>query len=1050
MIRPRVSVARRLWFGALAVSAAAAVVTAGLFVWLTLSQRGAAHGLDAIPELRYADAPGIGANTFLHREPDPRKVTRELELLRESGVGLIRQEFQWVEIEPQAKGRFLDPHGASTWAKYDNIVDTAQRLGIEILARLDRAPAWATPGFDPQANPSIQAPPRDFDDFADFAAAVAARYRGRIRYYQIWNEPNLLGEWGGRPPDPAAYLEMLRRARKAIRSVDPDAAIVLAGLAPTIETGPDNLSDLIFLRRLYELGAKGDFDVASSMSYGLFSGPRDVRIEALRTNFPRAVLWREIMLEFGDPATPIWASEYGWMALPPSWGGEPGIWGNHSIAAQASWTVDGIRRARAEWPWMPTIIVWASRWPIDAHPRDPTPYFRLMDKDFTPRPALAALRRAFAGPPRAGAGLHQETQPAIVYEGPWPRVPSNDASLGLHRETGVAGATVRFRFEGSELALLTRRGPEMGRVRVRIDGLDALPDRLPRNAGGESILDLYAPETHNLARVPIASRLPPGPHEVELTVMAQRNPESRGGLVIVDGFLVANAAPLAPYVLLAGLWGAVLAVWLWLMAPTLRRLPARLDWSRLDGARLFALHPVEIAAGAAAALYLLLPAGDLTSVWTALRAAIALAIFGLALARPMQVATVAVASIPFVGIVGRTGFFDRPVAELLILTLAAAWVLRMLWYRRLELPRGAWRWAPLFFVLAAATAAALADFEKTALRDLRTVIVEPVLLFGVLAASARDRAGALRLLWALVLGATALAVVSLASIPAGAVVIDTGVPRLRGPFGSPNNLALMLERAAPAALGLALAARLPRRAGWTSWTAFTLLAAVIVLTFSRGAWVGTILGLAMAAVPLWLRLGRTVRVGSALALTGILAFAGLSFGVDRLASLFRSSDATAQLRLSVWDSAWRMVRDNPLFGVGPDNFLYHYRAYLRPDAWSEPNISHPHNFLLDAWLSTGLLGLLAFTLILALFWRDWIRVARRATGAIRLVVFGLAGTMLAVLAHGLVDHAYFLSELAAAFWVLVAVVYVLRRDDEGRGPAAAASDSARTAKSLNV
>ena len=399
------------------------VVTVGLLGWATLTERGVTFGLADLPELRHADGPAIGANTFLHREADPAKVERELALLARAGIGLIRQEIQWVEIEPHAKGVYIDNHGEDSWAKFDRMVDLARGFGIEVLARLDRPPPWATPGFNPQDNPSIQVPPADFTDFADFAAAVATRYRGKVKYFQIWNEPNLFGEWGGRPPDPAAYLDMLREVGTAVRAANPDAVIVLAGLAPTIETGPDNLSDLLFLERLYQLGAKGDFDIASSMSYGLFTGPRDPRIEAPRTNFPRAVLWREIMEAHGDAGTPIWASEYGWMSLPPGWQGEQGIWGNHSAEDQTAWTVDGIRRARDQWPWLPTIIIWASRWPHDTHPDDPTPFFGLLTKD------LAAPR------PDAGPGTRLRRRAER-----WHRLaPRNSRRLHLRR-TVAAGA----------------------------------------------------------------------------------------------------------------------------------------------------------------------------------------------------------------------------------------------------------------------------------------------------------------------------------------------------------------------------------------------------------------------------------------------------------------------------------------------------------------------------------------------------------------------------------------------------------------------------------
>ncbi len=1049
--------AARPWVWALSAFAAAVLLTAAVGAYTALTSRGVSYGAASLGELRNADAPAIGANTFLQREPDPAKVRRELETLRAAGIRIVRQEFNWAEIEPQAPGEFVDHAGRDTWAKYDYMVDTARGLGIEILARLDRPPAWSTPGFDPQTNPRVQAPPADPQDFAAFAARLAARYRGKIRYYQVWNEPNLLGEWGGRPPDPAQYLQMLRAVGRAIRAADPDAQIVLAGLAPTIETGPDNLSDLIFLRRLYELGAKGDFDVAASMSYGLFTGPRDLRIDPQRTNFPRAVLWREIMLEFGDAATPIWAAEYGWLSLPHDWQGEPGIWGSHSSADQAAWTVDGIRRAREQWPWMPTIVIWASRWPEDPNPRDPTPYFRLMDKDFTPRPHLTALQEAFGAGPRAGVGLHQETHAAIAYAGPWPRVPSDLASLTFHRETGVPGASVRFQFDGTDLTLLTRRGPAMGRLQARIDGQDALADALPRTAAGEAVVDLYAPDIQPLARIPIVTRLPPGPHELELTVLADPNPASAGGLVIVDGLLVGAARPTAHWLALGAVWAGVGALTLWAARASarLQRAVRRRSWDWMDGS-VGPLRMGEVVLAALAAAYALLPGGDPTSVWTLARVLIVLALAVLAVARLRDAALVAAAAIPFVGVIGRTGLVDRPVGEILILAAAAAWLVRALWtsppspsdgpaeprapaaaasdvqrpfsrlfrrlHRALQLPRPRWLLGAAAFVLAGVLAAALADYPKYALRDLRTVILEPVAFFLVLGSVLRGRGDVRRLLAALAVGAALAALTALALIPFGAVVTDVFPPRLRGTFGSPNNLALMLERALPLALALALAARAVRRLPWLA--ALAVLGAVLILTWSRGAWLGAVAGLAVAAWPLCSRWSWKRRAAAAAGLLALGAAAALTAGPDRLGQLLRLGDSGAASRLAVWDAAWRMGLDNPVLGVGPDNFLTHYRAYMPPDAWREPNLSHPHNLILDAWLSTGLAGLAALAVVLVVFWTTWAAVRRRR-GAPDPLAYGLAGAMTAALAHGLVDHAYFLPELAAAFWLLAAAAEAL-------------------------
>ena len=65
-----------------------------------------------------------------------------------------------------------------------------------------------------------------------------------------------------------------------------------------------------------------------------------------------------------------------------------------------------------------------------------------------------------------------------------------------------------------------------------------------------------------------------------------------------------------------------------------------------------------------------------------------------------------------------------------------------------------------------------------------------------------------------------------------------------------------------------------------------------------------------------------------------------------------------------------MVRDHPLLGVGLDNFAYLYQqVYLREGAAAEPNLSHPHNWLLHVWLELGVLGLIAFVWLLVRFWQ---------------------------------------------------------------------------------
>ncbi len=98
---------------------------------------------------------------------------------------------------------------------------------------------------------------------------MAERYKGRIRFYQIWNEPNIYPEWGNQPVDAAAYTRLLCLAYQRIKAVDPEAVILSGALAPTDQLGTltaengNNLMDTLFLQQMYDAGAQGCFDIVA-------------------------------------------------------------------------------------------------------------------------------------------------------------------------------------------------------------------------------------------------------------------------------------------------------------------------------------------------------------------------------------------------------------------------------------------------------------------------------------------------------------------------------------------------------------------------------------------------------------------------------------------------------------------------------------------------------------------------------------------------------------------------------------------------------------------
>ena len=70
--------------------------------------------------------------------------------------------------------------------------------------------------------------------YGDFVYHFVEHYRGRVRYIQIWNEPNLYIEWGNRPVDPAGYVELLRIAYQRAKEADPNVYVLSAPLAITL------------------------------------------------------------------------------------------------------------------------------------------------------------------------------------------------------------------------------------------------------------------------------------------------------------------------------------------------------------------------------------------------------------------------------------------------------------------------------------------------------------------------------------------------------------------------------------------------------------------------------------------------------------------------------------------------------------------------------------------------------------------------------------------------------------------------------------------------
>jgi len=353
----------------------------------------------------HADINPFGVNTFLEQEAEPAKRVQAIEMAADAGYHWLRQEFPWEDIEIHGKGDFEDRRHEpyrSAWEKYDQIVEAAEANGMELIVRLSNPPGWTRAQGEGENHVDTFAPPDNVQDFADFVSAVVSRYKGRIKYYQLWNEPNIYPEWGSDAINPESYVELLKAGADAARAADPKVVLIAGALASTINLQPDDappansLNDLLFLQRMYDAGAAPYFDIMAMQGYGLYSGPTDDRMHPRVINISRHKFVRDLMVKNGDAHKPIWIAEMNWNAAPEDV--EP-RYGRVTLEQQARYLPLAYQRVIEDWPWIGVANTWYLKRATDLweQNRQPEAYFRLLAPDFTPQPVYASMRDFTAG-----------------------------------------------------------------------------------------------------------------------------------------------------------------------------------------------------------------------------------------------------------------------------------------------------------------------------------------------------------------------------------------------------------------------------------------------------------------------------------------------------------------------------------------------------------------------------------------------------------------------------------------------------------------------------
>jgi hypothetical protein len=241
---------------------------------------------------------------------DPR-TPPAVDLAAQAGTRWMRFTMGQERVEPQ--------RDVFDFSLYDDLVARLRALGLQPLILLGFTPRWnstAPPG-DPDY---IDFPPQDYEAFGEYVYE-SVRHFPDVQYWEIWNEPDLPGYWRGTP---AEYARLLAVAYQAVKRANPQARVLLGGLAlGGVRRDPDFLEDILGDA---QFPAGRSFDVMNFHTYS-------TQAEMQRTmDYVRSTLAR-----FGVGDRPIWVTETGYSSDPadqahPGYQGGPG--------AQARWLQD--------------------------------------------------------------------------------------------------------------------------------------------------------------------------------------------------------------------------------------------------------------------------------------------------------------------------------------------------------------------------------------------------------------------------------------------------------------------------------------------------------------------------------------------------------------------------------------------------------------------------------------------------------------------------------------------------------------------------------------
>lgn len=298
-----------------------------------------------------------------YQYPNQKSLKKTAALMKEAGVSIVRMDFLWQDLETKPN--------EWNYQKYDQIVEILSKNNIEILGVMGYCADWASP----RSKWNVLGD--DYSKFLNYVQKVTNHYKGKVKYWEVWNEPDSYIYWEDQD-GLKSYCDLLGQVYKTIKKECPDCSVLNGGLA----------NGLASVNKIYDNGAKNYFDI---FNIHVFNTPKDTN--AIKKTIAYVNIVHKIMQRNGDKDKKIWITEIGCPGIKKgvkidNWWMGP----NTDEQEQAQW----LSEVYSELFKIESVdkVFWAFWRDTQDYWKNGVDYFGIIRKDFSKKPAFSAFKAA--------------------------------------------------------------------------------------------------------------------------------------------------------------------------------------------------------------------------------------------------------------------------------------------------------------------------------------------------------------------------------------------------------------------------------------------------------------------------------------------------------------------------------------------------------------------------------------------------------------------------------------------------------------------------------